>query len=63
MDLQLTPGAVVRLPDEPGWGDGHVQSLIGHRLTVNFDHRGKVTLDTRRVRLELVRPPRDVLTG
>ena len=63
MDLDLTPGAIVRLPSEPGWGDGQVQSAIGHRLTVNFDHRGKVTLDTRRVRLELVRLPREPLSG
>jgi hypothetical protein len=55
---QLTPGAIVRNPAEPGWGTGQVQSAIGTRVTVNFEHAGKQALDTRNVSLELVRPPR-----
>ena len=54
----LTPGARVRNPDRPDWGDGQVQSAIGSRVTVNFAHCGKQTLDVRHVRLELVAPPR-----
>jgi hypothetical protein len=36
--------------------------VIGHRATVNFEHRGKVLIDLRVVRLELaqdVSPRRD----
>ena len=46
-----TPGALVRHPDEPDWGLGQVQSAIGDRVTVNFEHRGKVLINTAVVRL------------
>ena len=45
---------MVRLPAEPDWGLGQVQSAIGHRVTVNFEHAGKKLIDTRRVDLEVV---------
>jgi hypothetical protein len=54
----LTPGAIVRNPAQPGWGTGQVQSAIGTRVTVNFEHAGKQALDLRHVTLELVQPPR-----
>jgi hypothetical protein len=54
----LTPGALVRNPARPDWGLGQVQSAVGSRVTVNFEHAGKQALDTRHVSLELVRPPR-----
>lgn len=50
----LEPGAWVRLVDAPDWGVGQVQSVIGARVTVNFEHAGKVVLDLDRVRLEMV---------
>jgi hypothetical protein len=52
MNLTLTPGAFVRNPACPEWGDGQIQSVIGHRATVNFEHQGKLVLDLRHVRLE-----------
>ena len=36
-----TPGNFVRHPDCPEWGLGQVQSVIGDRITVNFEHAGK----------------------
>jgi hypothetical protein len=54
----LTPGAQVRNPARPDWGIGQVQSAIGPRVTVNFEHCGKQTIDTRHVRLELIAPPK-----
>lgn len=51
MDLFLEPGALVRLPMQPDWGVGQVQSVIGHRVTVDFEQVGKQTLDTTVVRL------------
>jgi hypothetical protein len=38
---QLVPGMYVRHPDRPAWGLGQVQSAIGNRVTVNFEHAGK----------------------
>ena len=34
----LAPGMIVRHPGEPDWGLGQVQSVIGNRVTVNFEH-------------------------
>lgn len=56
--ITLAPGAFVRLASEPDWGLGQIQSVIGSRVTVNFEERGKVTLDVRHVRLILVAPAR-----
>ncbi|MDF2747797.1 MAG: hypothetical protein K0S98_2084, partial [Propionibacteriaceae bacterium] len=41
-DPFIVPGAIVRHPDQPDWGLGQVQSAIGTRVTVNFEHAGKV---------------------
>lgn len=56
----IVPGALVRHPAEPDWGIGQVQSVIGSRVTVNFEHRGKVLINGEVVALELVEtePPR-----
>ncbi|EKE70316.1 DUF3553 domain-containing protein [Oceanibaculum indicum] len=37
----LTPGMLVHHPTEEDWGIGQVQSVIGNRVTVNFEHVGK----------------------
>jgi hypothetical protein len=50
----LEVGAIVRMPAEPEWGLGQVQSIVGSRITVNFEHRGKVVLQGDRASLELV---------
>ena len=55
MNVFLVPGAQVRHPGQPDWGVGHVQSAIGTRVTVNFEERGKVLIDTSKVTLEVVR--------
>lgn len=51
MSQDLSPGMLVRHPEQPDWGMGQVQSAIGHRVTVNFEHAGKVLIDTRKVTL------------
>lgn len=58
-DLGLVPGALVRHPGCPDWGIGQVQSAVGGRVTVNFEHRGKVLIDVRNLQLVLVRAERD----
>lgn len=62
METTLAPGIFVRHPTAPEWGLGQVQSVVGSRVTVNFEHRGKVLIDLRVVRLQPVpggreRPP------
>lgn len=46
------PGMLVRHPDRPDWGLGQVQSAIGPRVTVNFEHAGKLLIDVSVVSLE-----------
>ncbi len=56
MDSRLVPGAFVRHPDRPDWGTGQVQSAIGERVTVNFEHAGKRSMNAAVVALEIVDP-------
>lgn len=42
---------LVRHPQQPEWGVGQVQSNIGGRITVNFEHAGKVVIDGKNVDL------------
>lgn len=53
MNEFLEPGMLVVNPAQPDWGLGQVQSRIGARITVNFEHAGKVVLDGRQVQLRL----------
>jgi hypothetical protein len=50
----LEPGQWVRLPAQPDWGPGQVQSVVGDRVTVNFENAGKVLVNTRVAILELI---------
>lgn len=51
---RLVPGSFVRHPDRPDWGIGQVQSVIGPRVTVNFEHAGKLLINSDAVTLEVV---------
>jgi len=51
MTQELTPGMLVRHPLRPDWGIGQVQSAIGHRVTVNFEHAGKLLINSEKVTL------------
>ncbi|TDH64702.1 DUF3553 domain-containing protein [Dankookia rubra] len=44
----------VRHPDRPDWGEGQVQSVIGDRITVNFENAGKLLINAALVELEIV---------
>ena len=59
MNPLLVPGAMVRHPTQPDWGLGQVQSVIGDRVTVNFEDHGKVLINAAVVELEVVAPERD----
>jgi hypothetical protein len=54
MNPFLVPGAMVRHPTQPDWGLGQVQSVVGERVTVNFEDRGKVLINAAVVELEVV---------
>jgi hypothetical protein len=52
----LAPGIWVIHPSEPDWGFGQVQSAIGARVTVNFEHAGKRVINAEIVHLREVAP-------
>jgi hypothetical protein len=47
----FVPGGFVRNPNHPEWGLGRIQTVLGTRVTVNFEHLGKVVLDLATVAL------------
>lgn len=57
LDFDLVPGAVVTLPSQPEWGQGQVQSVIGQRVTVNFEQQGKQVIDALICPLEVIESP------
>ena len=54
MTSMFDPGMMVYHPARPEWGLGQVQSNIGGRVTVNFEHAGKVVIDLRHAELQPV---------
>jgi FKBP-type peptidyl-prolyl cis-trans isomerase 2 len=54
----IEPGMRVRLPGQPDWGIGQVQSVTGDRVTVNFEHAGKVLINATVVVLDVVEDDR-----
>ena len=54
MPSTLVPGAFVRHPERPDWGLGQVQSVVGPRVTVNFENAGKLLINTDVILLEPV---------
>ncbi len=53
-DGALVPGVLVRHPSQADWGLGQVQSVIGDRITVNFENAGKVVINAAVVALIVV---------
>lgn len=56
MPNQLVPGTLVSHPERPDWGIGQVQSVIGNRITVNFENAGKLLINGDAVTLSTVDP-------
>lgn len=54
MNAALTPGTLVRHPERPDWGLGQVQSVVGARITVNFENAGKLLINGDVVALEAI---------
>jgi uncharacterized protein DUF3553 len=53
---RLAPGVFVRSLPNPDWGLGQVQSAIGDKVTVNFEHRGKLVMNLAAASLVVVDP-------
>jgi len=50
----LVPGQIVQHPKYPEWGKGQVQSNINNKVTVNFEHQGKVVILGNDTALEII---------
>lgn len=53
-DPFLEPGVLVKHPGQDDWGLGQVQSVAGHKVTVNFENAGKQVIDANIVRLTFI---------
>lgn len=53
MSALIQPGMRVRHPERPDWGIGQVQSVVGDRVTVNFENAGKLLINTGVVSLDI----------
>jgi len=58
MSSEVLPGAIVRHPQQPDWGLDQVQSVIGNRITVNFENAGKVLVNGELIHLIVVQGQR-----
>ena len=56
-DSIFEPGQTVRHPTRADWGTGQVQSVVGDRVTVNFEHAGKLLINTANTTLDVVDGP------
>ena len=54
MLIDFEPGDYVKNPANEGWGIGQVQSIIGNKVTVNFENYGKRVINIENVKLERV---------
>ena len=54
MLIDFEPGDYVTNPANKDWGIGQVQSIIGARVTVNFENYGKRVINVENVTLEKV---------
>jgi len=52
MLIDFEPGDYVLNPANKGWGIGQVQSIIGSKVTVNFENNGKRVINVENVTLE-----------
>ena len=54
MLIDFEPGDYVKNPDDMSWGTGQVQSIIGNKVTVNFENCGKKVININNVKLEKI---------
>ena len=54
MLINFEPGDYVTNPANKDWGIGQVQSIIGNKITVNFENSGKRVINAENVILEKI---------
>jgi hypothetical protein len=54
MLINFEPGDYVANPANKDWGIGQVQSIIGNKITVNFENCGKKVINAENVILEKI---------
>ena len=54
MLIDFEPGDYVINPANKNWGIGQVQSIIGSKVTVNFENKGKTVINVENINLEKV---------
>ena len=54
MLIDFEPGDYVKNPANKDWGLGQVQSIIGNKVTVNFENSGKKVINIINVELEKI---------
>ncbi len=54
MLIDFEPGDLVKNPSNKDWGKGQVQSIIGNKVTVNFENCGKRVINVENINLEKV---------
>ena len=52
----ISQGSFVRHPQAPEFGLGRVQTIVGDRITVNFENEGKLIIDGSVIELMIVDP-------
>ena len=54
--MHILPGMFVRHPTEDRLGLGRVQTVLGNKITVNFENAGKIVINSNIVKLVIVEP-------
>jgi hypothetical protein len=54
MLIDFEPGDYVINPVNKSWGIGQVQSIIGNKVTVNFENYGKRVINVDNINLEKI---------
>lgn len=52
----VNPGSFVRHPKAPELGLGRVQTVVGDKITINFENAGKLIVDGAIIELMVVDP-------
>ena len=54
MILDYEPGDKVTNPTNEEWGIGQVQTIIGNKVTVNFENVGKKVINAENIELKKI---------
>ena len=55
MHINFEPGDYVINPADKSWGVGQIQSIIGNKVTVNFENCGKRVINAEIITLEKIK--------